>query len=68
MAKISDFGISIELPEFVGGKTMITATAGHGLPGTLGYMPPEFQHRKYSMYSDVFSYGVVSLLVMKSIL
>lgn len=57
-AKVSDFGISIQLPEQVGGKTLILATPGSGLPGTPGYQPPEYSERKYSTLSDVYSYGV----------
>ena len=60
-AKIADLDFSIELPKVVGGRTLITATPGHGLPGTPGYMAPEYQHQKYSTYSDVYAYyGVVS--------
>lgn len=59
VAKIGDFGFSIELPEIVSGHTLITAAPGAGMAGTVGYMPPEFQAGKYSTYSDVFSYGVV---------
>lgn len=60
VAKIADFGFSIELPQIVGGKTLITATPGHGLPGTPGYMAPEYHQQKFSTYSDVYAYGVVS--------
>ena len=58
-AKICDFGFSIELPERIGGKTLITAAAQLGLPGTLGYQPPEYNEGRYSTWSDVYSYGVV---------
>ena len=39
---------------------LIMAVPGHGLlPGTPGYMPPEYQFQKYSTFSDVYAYGVV---------
>ncbi len=56
-AKICDFGFSVQLPERKANRTMITAV--DGLPGTDGYRPPEYGDRKYSVLSDVYSYGVV---------
>ena len=58
-AKISDFGFSIQLPQSMGSKTLVTAV--DGLPGTDGYRPPEYSDRKFSVLSDMYSYGVVSL-------
>ena len=37
-------------------------TAIEGLPGTDGYRPPEYGDRKFSILSDVYSYGVVSFV------
>ena len=56
-AKLADFGFSIQLPERKANKTLVTAT--QGLPGTDGYRPPEYSDGKYSVLSDVYSYGVV---------
>lgn len=53
-AKLSDFGFSIQLPESKGSNT-----STDGLPGTDGYRPPEYSDRKYSVLSDMYSYGVV---------
>jgi hypothetical protein len=58
-AKISDFGFSIQLPQSLGSKTLITSA--DGLPGTDGYRPPEYSDRKYSVLSDMYSFGVVAL-------
>ena len=58
-AKLSDFGFSIQLPECKGSKTLITSA--DGLPGTDGYRPPEYSDRKYSVLSDMYSYGVVRI-------
>ena len=56
-AKLSDFGFSIQLPQSTGSKTLITST--DGLPGTDGYRPPEYSDRRFSVLSDMYSYGVV---------
>lgn len=57
--KICDFGFSVQVPENKCRKTLITAI--EGLPGTDGYRPPEYGDRKFSILSDVYSYGVVSV-------
>ena len=59
-AKLSDFGFSIQLPQTVGSKTMITSV--DGLPGTDGYRPPEYSDRKFSVLSDMYSFGVVRVI------
>ena len=59
--KLSDFGFSIQLPKSVGNKTMITSMSG--LPGTNGYRPPEYMESRYSVLSDIYSLGVVSVHV-----
>ena len=64
VAKISDFGFSIQLPVTFGNKTLITVGPGQGLPGTPGYRPPEYNDGHYSTQSDVYSYGVVSSLLL----
>ena len=56
-AKIADFGFSIQLPQSLGSKTLITSA--DGLPGTDGYRPPEYGDRKYSVLSDMYSFAVV---------
>ena len=40
VAKLSDFGFSIQLP-VTRSKTFVTAGPGEGLPGTPGYHAPE---------------------------
>ena len=44
----------------MGTKTLITSA--DGLPGTDGYRPPEYSDRKFSVLSDMYSYGVVRRL------
>ncbi len=61
-AKLSDFGFSIQLPVSQASKTVITAV--DGLPGTDGYRPPEYGDQKYSVLSNMYSYGVVSGLAI----
>lgn len=39
-------------------------TAIDGLPGTDGYRPPEYGDRKFSVSSDVYSYGVVGVTTL----
>ena len=56
--KICDFGFSIQIASVSRGNTLITAV--EGLPGTDGYRPPEYGDRKFTVKSDVYSYGVVS--------
>ena len=58
-AKLADFGFSIQMPETVGNVTLINAR--DGLPGTNGYRPPEFSDGNYSVRSDIYSLGVVSV-------
>ena len=61
-AKLSDFGFSIQLPQSMGCKTLITSA--DGLPGTDGYRPPEYSDRKFSVLSDMYSFGVVSKTIL----
>ena len=65
-AKIADFGFSIQMPQHYGNKTLITVGPGHGLPGTPGYRPPEYNDGRYCTKSDVYSYGVVSIHSLSS--
>ena len=60
---ICDFGFSITLPERRKGKTLVTAAKNLPIPATVGYMPPEYCEGKYSTWSDVYSYGIVRLLM-----
>lgn len=57
--KISDFGLArIFCGDQVEAKT-------RKLVGTYGYMPPEYaMHGRYSMKSDVFSFGVIVLEII----
>lgn len=50
------------MPERKANKTLVTAT--QGLPGTDGYRPPEYSDGKYSVLSDVYSYGVVGQMLV----
>ena len=59
-AKLSDFGFSIQLPQSVSRTTLVMAK--DGLPGTSGYRPPEFSDCKYSVLSDIYSFGVVGYI------
>ena len=59
--KIGDFGFSIQVPQESCSKTLITVGPGQGIPGTPGYRAPEYNDGRYSVKSDVYSYGVVSI-------
>ncbi|KAK2457004.1 G-type lectin S-receptor serine/threonine-protein kinase [Trifolium repens] len=57
--KISDFGLA----RLFGGDQIEAKT--RKLVGTYGYMPPEYAvHGRYSMKSDVFSFGVIILEII----
>ena len=60
-AKICDFGFSITLPERKKGKTLVTVAKNIPLAATIGYMPPEYYEGRYSTWSDVYCYGIVSV-------
>ena len=57
VAKLSDFGLALDLPNVPENKTLVTAPL---IARTEGYFPPELTSGKFSQKSDVFSYGVVS--------
>lgn len=57
-AKVSDFGFCVQL-NTSSNKTIFTAIPGEGMPGTRGYIAPECCDGKFSMKSDVYSYGIV---------
>lgn len=63
-AKVADFVFSINMPVLTSSHTLVTATPGHGLSDTKCYMAPEYQQGKFSTFSDVYAYGIVSLMVM----
>lgn len=55
--KISDFGFALELPEVRDdGRSLFTAKT---FARSEGYYPSELTSGKYSMKSDVYSYGMV---------
>nr|XP_025669226.1 G-type lectin S-receptor-like serine/threonine-protein kinase At4g27290 isoform X3 [Arachis hypogaea] len=57
--KISDFGLA----KAIGGDQ--TEAKTHRIVGTYGYMPPEYAvHGKFSVKSDVFSFGVLALEIL----
>ena len=58
-AKIGDFGFSRKLPQTPQGYTLVTAAM---TVKSLGYSAPELDGRKQFPKSDVYSYGVVSLI------
>lgn len=56
-ARISDFGFTIQMPKSVKNTTIVSSGC---LSGTNGYKAPEYGELKFSIKSDVFSFGVVS--------
>ena len=56
-AKLDDFGFSQEMPQMIGGKSMITATV---VAKSLGYSAPELDTCHISHKSDIYAYGMVS--------
>ena len=55
-AKVADFGFGIPQPIQVGSTQVITF-----LPSNRGYLAPEYFDVPVGPYTDVYSYGVVSL-------
>ena len=62
-AVVADFGFVSALPETVGSTTVVTAAGALCLAWSRGYIAPEVTDGKHSAASDVYSYGVVSLLL-----
>lgn len=63
-AKVSDFGFSIQLPEQVGGKTLILATPGSGLPGTSGYQSTVNGSTAHSVMCTVMEWYVLLMWII----
>ena len=63
VAKVADFGFVTPTSTNVGCTTVVTAAGAIGLAGSRGYTPPEFNDGKRSPLSDVYSYGVVSIII-----
>ena len=62
-AKIADFGFAIQLKKkSAAGQTRTVCTA-IGIARTDGYCAPEVLVGKYSLKSDVYSYGIVCYLL-----
>lgn len=58
-AKLSDFSLSIELPE---GKSGIDAI---GVAGTIGYIDPKYYNTDWlTEYSDVYSFGIFLMVIL----
>ena len=58
-AKLDDFGFSMELPQLSHGKTMFFAPF---ITQSEGYYPSEVTSGHFSDRSDVYCFGVVSLM------
>ena len=58
-AKLADFGFSMELPQLSHGKTMFSAPF---IARSEGYYPSEVTSGHFSDRSDVYCFGVVSLM------
>ena len=61
-AEVADFEFVSALPETVGSTTVVTAAGALCLTWSRGYIAPEVTDGKHGAASDVYSYGVVSLL------
>ena len=61
-AKVADFGFATPLPAQIGSTKLMTVAGTVGLAGTRGYVAPEFNDGKRGVKTDVFSYGIVSIV------
>lgn len=50
------------MPTNVGSTSVVTAAGAIGLAGTRGYTAPEYADGKRGTKTDVYSYGVVSII------
>jgi serine/threonine protein kinase len=60
-AKIADFGFSIEIPHVCHGYTIFKSTLEIR---SQGYIAPEVMNGLISDRSDVYSYGIVSIVAI----
>lgn len=60
IAKLGDFGFAQELPKVTPGRTLVTMKS---VAKTPGYSAPELDTRHQSHKTDMFSYGVVSIII-----
>ena len=58
-AKLGDFGFALELPRVLGDRSLLNAAS---FARTEGYYPPELSEGRHGPKSDVYSYGIVSLI------
>ena len=61
-AKVADFGFVTPLPTNDGSKAIVTARGAIGLARTRGYTAPEYADGKRGPKTDVYMYGVVSVI------
>jgi len=60
-AKLGDFGFCREIPQLIGGRSVVTAAL---VSRSAGYAAPESDAGHISPKSDMFSYGVVRIIAV----
>lgn len=64
--KVCDFGFVTAI-ESVGSTNVVTAAGSIALAGTRGYTAPEYTDGKRGPKTDVYMYGVVSIILIPTI-
>ena len=61
-AKITDFGFGLPTLKQIGSTSTLSTVASADLVRSRGYIPPEFKNGIVNAATDVYSYGIVSVI------